>query len=151
MSVFLRGEGVDLLAVDAADAGFAETRRAWLAPAGALPEDPEADGEVCLVWAAPGGPTEGSVALARIDWIAHAAELVAARAPQGDDARAREALALVVRYAQHELGLETLRARAPEDDAATLALLARLGFARDVSPGDVQEPLHVRRARVRPA
>lgn len=127
MSVFLRGARVDLLAEDAADVGFAAGRRAWILPA-APRASPAEDGEIVLVWAAPRGATEGSVALDEIDWIARRARLVAHLAPGADPVLAREALELALRYAHEELGLETIEARVRADDAGARALLRTLGF-----------------------
>jgi len=142
VSVFLRGPRVDVLAPDAADPGFETSRRAWLLPAGA-----DLEGEIGVVWAAAhGGATEGSLALKDVDWIARRAALVGALAPGADAARAREALALVVRYAGEELALDRLEARVRADDRATADALEALGFRkegrlaaawRDAGPVDV--------------
>lgn len=131
MSVFLRGPRVDVLAPDAADEGFERARQAWLLPTGALPAAPEDEGDVAAVWAPAGGATQGSLAWAHVDWVARRAQLVATRAPDATPALAEEALALWLRYARDELGLERLEARVRADDAATRALLARHGFREE--------------------
>ncbi|MEA3201723.1 MAG: hypothetical protein QOE90_3151 [Thermoplasmata archaeon] len=150
MSVFLRGPRVDVLASDAADPAFAAAREPWLLPAGAPAVDVDMDGEVSLVWApARGGKTGGSLALADVDWIARRALLVAYLAPGAPRDLAREALALVVRYAQDELALERLDAQVRAGDAGTLAALAALGFVKEAERVDVvicsrRVPVHPR-------
>jgi RimJ/RimL family protein N-acetyltransferase len=147
LSVFLRGQGVDVLAPDAADEAFAHARKAWLLPPGPLSRHAEDDGEIATVWTLVGdGATQGSVALAHVDWIARRAQIVATLLPTAPSEAALEALTLVVRYAGDELALDRLEARVRADDAATARALAGLGFReegrlaggwRDGAPVDV--------------